>query len=339
VHLSRDQLAFVQALHKAYEDSRDVQRVKGIVDRNGEFRTTANWQVRDQAVRLRDDLVDVETTFTALIDKSWLLYTGDVSPKSLTDMQAELTRVAPEALVGGGDLATLVLTNEALQQQVVAELAGILKSPREPLAPQEPADELRNAVGPLYATLFEVSGVMPIFERQQDLSTQLAEVDLKLEDMGVNTLTPPERRAITREKATIEQQLQQASNEWRATEPDRKTANALIVAQDKLLRREQYDLGPMGALFANRYDEVRGMMDPQLLDEGSVNIWLLIEAQAGLLDEVNASKPEPSLLENLSPPRAQAVSAAALMAALGKKVPKPKPGKGKNKGKKKPPPR
>lgn len=343
VHLNRDQLAFVQALHKFYEDTRDIQRIKSITERNAEFRATANWQVRDQAVRLRDELVDIETTLTALIDETWLFYTGDIGLKSFLEMQAELTRIAPEALAGGGDLATLVLTNEALQQQVIAEVSSILKSPREPLAPAASADELRQSIGPLYVTLLDVSGVMPIYERQQELTAQLAEVDAKLEDMGVNTLTPPERRAITREKATIEQQLLQASNEWRATEPDRKTANALIAAQDDLLRKEQYDLGPVGALFAHRYDEVRAMMDPALLDEGSVNIWLLLEAQAALLNEINASKPEPSLLADLSPPRAPTISQAALMASLGKKVPQPKPGKGKGKGKpkgkKKPPPR
>ncbi|MCB9897321.1 MAG: hypothetical protein H6825_04900 [Planctomycetes bacterium] len=332
--LTKEATIFLMALNNAYESSRDIRRISAIQQQNDEFRKTANWQARDRAVRLRDELIDQETIYTSLIDSSWTLYFDDVSPGTIEELEAELLKVAPDADLGGGDLSTLILTNEHLRTQVFSEVGGILTSPRIPVAPsKQEAKALFDEATQLQIELLTTTGVGKLLEEQAKLEAELDEIDARLADKGVNKLDPVARRQETTHRLEVTRRLAQIDVEWHTTPIDRGLAGRLIELQDDLLRFSMFDLGLQGSLYGHAYDAVRDRYTPEEMADDSAKTWDYLEQQGVLLNILQSVNRPEDPLAGLDAPEVGLSQADYLFqlkqaaAGLEKAVPKPPKGK------------
>ena len=107
--LGKRGLAFLAQLAEAYQAARDPRELRSVLDWNGDFLRTANWQLRDRAVRTRDEIIEREIAYARLSVQAWGLLDEEASDATLDELVASLTEIAPETMGAGGDIASLVL--------------------------------------------------------------------------------------------------------------------------------------------------------------------------------------------------------------------------------------
>lgn len=293
---SREVLALLSALERAYESSRTPRTVEQFMELNREFLRTADWAVRDRAVQARDELVAREVGFTRLMQDAAALLAGTGDPELLTSAQEALARLAPEAAQGGDDLAVLVLRHKELREQVMAEVSAVITAPQPAAPPPATDEELRPRVAELQAALLDAGELRPVLEEQATAETQLAKLDEQLQqDM------PLDRKMFLVGKRTeIQERRNAAEARFLGTEPDPVLWDQLVEVQDELIRRRQLDLGPAAVLYGARVQALRDVLAEGLPDSSAR--WKFLEQQRELIELLDGLRPAENPLLGIAPP-------------------------------------
>jgi hypothetical protein len=195
--------------------------------------------------------------------------------------------------------------------------------------PAESDAELFKQIQELQLALIQASGVLPLLDGQAALDSELATIDKRLEDKGVNAPDAATRRELNRRRNELSRARNENRAAWMATPPAPDEAEALVEAGDRLLRRRLLDLGPLGALYSHRVDALQRRAAEEGRDARTT--WRLLEDQALMAAELQEARPEPDPLAGLLPLPPQLVpskEAAAVQAKLKAVQAKNKPAKG-----------
>src|SRR4030095_3729845 len=122
VTLSPDAQAMLLALGNALDATRSTRQLDQYMDFNQSFITSADWAQSDRAVEMRDEIVAREVTFAHLVQDADTVASGGGDDELLANMRTRLQQAAPEVQGAGDDLAVLVVRDEALRGQVLAEV-------------------------------------------------------------------------------------------------------------------------------------------------------------------------------------------------------------------------
>jgi hypothetical protein len=312
---AKEQL-FLSALPRAYEDAHDLGKLTTFAQANTDFLRTQDWARRGTAVIHRTGLVEREKAWLDLSVKAAAMVAAPepLPEEELDEMMVTLGRLSPRTMNAGESLATLVLRDEDMREQVLAELQERLDQPVEPLFPEDTEDELVAHRDELQAALLDATGLVPVLDEIITLGAEREQVDAQLQDKGVHAPDPVQRQQLRKRLNEVDNRLARLRSQWISTPPAQEQAQALIEAQDALLRRRIFDMGPAGALFADRYEGLRRAHDPD--DGRSDSVWLLIESQGLLLTELDEARPEPDPLDGLAPLPTPIVGGAANRAAI-----------------------
>ncbi len=339
--LGRRALTLVANVQAAYDASRRDKVLEQLTEANRSFLQNADWAQRDRAVILRDDLLTREIGFTRLAAETADLAAGRLGPEDVVRLEQLLAEIAPVAAVASKPMAVLVLEDENLRTQVVADLHARLARPAPAPTLPPPAVELQPLVTKLQLKLMTLHGLAEIIAEHGDVSAAIEELAPRIEELEARREMVARHElvaqmvSLVRRRAALEEQ-------WYTIVPDPGTWGALVQAQDDFIARQIFDLGPKGALFAARrdaVDEVRATGTPDPAAQ-----WRLIEMQRDLLLALAEARPPADPLEGLAPPpllsvtlmqQAQAAAAGGKVSGKGgkkappggpkKAVPKPKP--------------
>lgn len=299
--LPRHVLILLADVERAYGASRlDVRQVKLMMDANQEFLETENWALRDNAVRMRDEIIEREALFARLLFRSNDIVNGEgLSKATIEEMSGMLGELDPESQSRKSDTTTLVLENEEYRLQVLGEVAKMLRDVPEEEEREEPA-ELYGRLTGLHAALIAESGLVELKASNEALTEEQAEIDAKLANLGVDVLSPVERSELVRRKKAIFNELTRNKRTWMSTDPEFDRAHEVIDTQDAVIQQGLRDLGFRGALFAHRYEDLTREYDPE--DDTPQAIWGHLEKQVVLITEIEKARPVPSPLKGLKPP-------------------------------------
>lgn len=327
--LPREQLTFLSNLQTAYDSSRTDPQVNQLATLNQRFLQNGDWSLRDRAVRLREALIERETTFNRLAEKAHALVGGRIEPAELAEMETALYSVAPELQAKKPDLSALVLQDPALAAQVLAELQGVVAKPHPATLAPPPASELWPNVNFLERKLVFTAGVDGIIAELKSIDTELKRLDDKIA-ATIETTDVDSRMLLVGEKVELSTRRDELNKTWHTVAPDEGLYSQLVLAQDQLIRRLMLDVGTGGVLFAACHDAIVEQLDgglPPTTDER----WFLIKEQQDLLERLNAALPEPDPLEAIEmlpdmPPLAAKPEAPPAPKAAAKPKPKAKAG-------------
>ena len=313
----------VNRLERAYEASRELQRVKGYELDLDAFLKTSNSAARDRSVQTRDKLMATELRWLGLVERAEEIVTQGLSDTDLQAMLAELDELSPETADSPPSVITQLINDESVRMQVIGELQGLLSAPLKSRVPVETDAELLATLPGLHQALKEKSGLTETFAESLAVDTELLQLEEQLADRGVEAPSPDERRALISHKAELMVQRNRIRNTLTVTPPDPESAAALRDTQDALIRRRMFDLGARAALFGHRYDDLAEQGKYAGLPPGK--IWTHLEEQAELISALDGARPAPNPLEGIK------LDPTSLLAppskeALAKPLPKPKAG-------------
>lgn len=318
-------------LTRALEVSRDTKRLNPVETLNKDFQETDNWIARDQAVQRRDHLFERELLWLQLTIQAQELVAGSLPDEQLSAILATLDEISPETKQEASLVERLV-TDEALQAQVLAELSDLLAAPAESSLPIESDEELLASLPDLNIDLLERSGLVETFQETEATETELTAIEERLADKGVNAAGPEKRVKLQNRMLELMRKQNELRKVWNTTEPNPQAAQVLRVTQDALIRRRMDGLGPQAALFGHRYDLL--LADAEEVTRSPARWWSHLEAQAQLISALDEARPAPHPLEGLDLETKPLPVGPITAADLAKPINKPKT-KGKKKGGKK----
>jgi len=327
-NLNRQQLAFLTGLQSAYDSSRGDPRLNQMANLNRRFLQSGDWSLRDQAVKIREALVERETSFNKLAEQAHALVGGRVEAPELADMETALYAIAPELQEQKPDLSALVLQDPTLAAQALGELQASLAEPRPVVVAPPSAAELLPTITALQKKLVFDAGLDEVIAEHKSLNAELEALDKTI--VKSEQWTDLEARmALVDRKVELTTRRDELAHQWHTVDPDETLYSQLIAAQDQLIRRLMLDLGAGGSLFAARRDElVAAFADglPPSADER----WTLLTDQQDLLEQLNQTQPVPDPLEaiemlpDMPPMVAKPAPPAPDPHATAKPKPKPK---------------
>ena len=297
VTLSRDAQAVFAALGNALEATRATRQLDQYIDFNRAFVNSADWGQRDHAVELRDEIVAREVTFAHLVQDAHTVATGAGDDELLASMRTRLQQVAPEVESAGDDRAVLVVHDEALRGQVLAEVDTVLAEQAPPAPPPRPDAELRPRVEELRQQLLDKAGLPPILEEHATLAKQIADLDKQL----TADLPQDKRLELVGQRTPLIMRSNDLEVQWLGSVPDPPTWDELIPTTQELIHRRMLDLGPAGVLYGVRCDALDTVLADGLPDTPSQ--WKYFDQQQDfltLLDGLQPSSGNP--LHNVSLP-------------------------------------
>jgi hypothetical protein len=331
----RELVALLLGLERAYEASRELRPIEQYMELNREFVKSGDWARRDRAVQERDALIAREVDFARLMQDAATLHAGTGDAELLARFQQALAELAPAEQALGDDVAVMVLRDDGLREQVMAEVGALLTTVKPPPPPPAPDAELRPQVVELQAALIEQAGLADVIKGLQGTESQLELIDAELQaDLPLDR-----RKEYVGRRTNIVATRDEQQRQWYSTEPDPATFDALVARQDELIARRMLDLGPSGVLYGARVQALRDVRDEGLPD--SARRWQFLEQQQELLSLLDGLQPTENPLLGLELPdvtglmlikEAQA-KVAAEKAALAKSAPKPGAGKKQGGGK------
>jgi len=298
--LGTKELVALSGLKRGYGSTRDVGDIRIFVSSNESFLRSGDWSDRDTAVRIRDRIMKKETEFLRLAGEARKILLNDLDAPSVEAMIESLIELAPEAMSGETDVTRLVLRDGDVREKVVLEAQAFLAEDLRVLPPETEASELLRQLPELQLSLVEKSGLKEVREELTAIEVELADVDARLEDRGVNSLTPDERKDKTRRRVELSNRQSVLQLQWMQTAPSEAELTELVETQDTIIRRRMHELGYRGALFAHRYDRLEASMAPSLEEPHST--WQLLEDQTGLIVALDEATPDPEPMAGLIPP-------------------------------------
>lgn len=317
--------AVLRRLSQAYDLSRDTAVLDELQRHNATFLENENWIERDKAVQARDALIQREVDWADVVGQARLLITGGLTPAQLDRLEATLDALSPETRPDQGSPMEQLLADPQRQQKVQAELLMILGQPLDLGLPQASDQELMGLLPGLQAELVKASGLVEPYAELMGLNAELATLEESLADRGVNALEVDARRAAVARKAELVVRQNELNFQVGHSPPSVPEAKALIQAQDALIRRRLFEIGPRGALFAARHDTLdpRGFADLPTPDQ-----WAFLEDQVALITALDEARPAPHPLEGVTmhPPVQGIVLQSDLLGDLPKPGKKPAPG-------------
>ena len=327
-NLNRQQLAFLTGLQSAYDSSRADPRLTQMSNLNRRFLQSGDWSLRDQAVKLREALVEREIAFNGLAEQAHALVGGRVESAQLAEMETALYAIAPELEVQKPDLSALVLQDPALAAQALNELQTSLGPPAGPAEAPPAAAELWPTITALQKKLVSEAGLDEVIAEHKSLNTELESLDKTIEKSEQWTDLEA-RMALVDHKVELTTRRDELAHQWHLVDPDESLYSQLIATQDQLIRRLMLDLGAGGSLFAARRDSLVAALAnglPPSADER----WTLLTDQQELLEQLNSEQPVPDPLEAIEmlpdmPPVVAKPAPAPDPKATAKPKPKPKP--------------
>jgi hypothetical protein len=295
---TKEQLA-LNSLATVYEHTRDSHGLKAYMEANQSFLSSVDWGDRDRAVRLRDTIIDREAKILKIAAQAREILRGGKEPAEVEQMITMLRRMAPEILSWRTDVSALVLKDDEIRHAVAKEAKVFLETPTVSSIPEEDSDTLVSRLPSLQINLVQASNLSDLREELTVIEVEIEDIDARLADRGVNSLSPTERdektsrwKGLTHRQTTLQRQ-------WMRTPPAQPELDELFRAQDDVIRRSLYELGHRGALFAHRCDAQRSRTEISL--QSSYSTWQLIEEQASLIHEMDEARPAPGPLDGLPP--------------------------------------
>src|SRR5262249_21801677 len=192
-------------------------------DFNQAFLNSADWAQRDHAVELRDEIVNREVTFAHLVQDANTVAAGGGDDELLASMRTRLHDVAPDLENAGDDLAELVVRDETLRSQVLAEVDTMLAEEDPPQPQPRPDAELRPRVVELRQQLLDKAGLPPVLEEHATLATQIADLDKQLE----SDLPQDKRLELVTQRTPLVRRSNELEVKWLGTKPDPETWDEL----------------------------------------------------------------------------------------------------------------
>ena len=343
VELSTKELFALDSLNRVYRETRSPTGVRLYMASNRKFLLENDWQDRDRAVKIRDELMIEEAEFLRLADLARRLSRGEADEDAAEQILESLRIISPDTMDEATDVTGLILRDEVLRDQVVREAEAFLRTPSARRVPEQGADALAAVVPQLQLDLVSASGLSDVRDELVRISFELEDIEARLKDRGVNSLTTTERAGKVRRKAELTARQAQLQHEWLNTPPAQAQLASLLEVLDQVTVRRMHELGFQGALYARRHDELSSARP--LMLETSYTTWEYLDEVTKLLTDLDEARGEPDPLEGLVPPPDPKYIAqqTQLILALKKtrpdlfiRIPKPRPPAGK-KGKKAPP--
>ncbi|MGQ0553169.1 MAG: hypothetical protein ACT4PU_08100 [Planctomycetota bacterium] len=297
--LPRRSLDLLTDLAAAYRVSREVRPLDLYMEANRNFVKQADWAMRDRAVLLRDEIIEREIGYTRLVSQAYDLVNGQVGPQGLAEMEALLAKIAPEVVAKGNDLAVQVLRDPTLRQQVLDELTAQFREAPPARAAPRPAGTLRVLIEMLQLKLLQRAELAPVITEHAQLEASLALLAVQMKE-AAGAMDQEQRAALVERIVTETTRRNDLEVQWYSTAPDPELYAQLVEAQEELIVRLCLDLGPKGAYFGPRRDEIAHLIEQ---DDGySPRRWQVLEAQQDLIIALNDARPTPGPLAGLAPP-------------------------------------
>lgn len=297
--LSTKELLALSSLGIAYEASRDLRPLQSFMASNQSFLSTIDWGDRDRAVRLRDNIVQREASLLNLAGQARDILRGGKRPVEVERMIVTLRHLTPEALSEKSNVNSLILRDDDMRQQVVAEAMEFLQTPSRSMVPEEDSSTLVDRLTSLQIALVDASHLSELREELTVIDVEIRDLDVRLADRGVNSLSPIEREEKSARWSELNNRQSILQHQWMRTPPAQPQLDELVRAQDDVIRRSMFELGYRGALFAHRYDLQREETEASLAMPYTT--WELIEEQASLIREMDEARPDPGPLDGLPP--------------------------------------
>ncbi len=308
--LNAAELVALQQIEGAYAQTRDLTLVNRLIENNGRFLDTSDWNKRKIAVDIRDELLEREASFQHLQGLAEMIARGNASPERLVEVRETLMRIAPHATDDGSSLALLVLEDEDVRRSVLADVIGYMLAEVPPQVTLT-SDELEAKVLVLQTEVAEQSGLADDLQELQEVEQQVKLLEQEAED----DLSFDFERRKARNSKLVE--LYDRRNElrslWRNTEPAVEPVDELIATYDELIRTRMAGLGLRGALFGARFDALDRHRERR--GGSPIHTWNLLDDQNALLNAIGETEAEPDYLEGLPPPPDKTSWAAAQEAA------------------------
>ncbi len=297
--LSTKELLALSSLEIAYQKTRNPTELKAYMAGNEKFLSTADWGERTKAVRQRDAIIDREAELLRMAGVGRGIVRREVEPSEVEFMIVTLRRMVPQLLAKQTDVNALLLEDEDLRQTVVAEALDFLKTPTVSTIPTEDSRTLAGRLPELGLALVEASNLRELREEMTVIEVEIADLDLRLADRGVSSLSPTERKQKTNRWSELQNRQSILQHQWTRTPPAEPELSGLLTAQDEVIRRSMFELGHRGALFAHRYDAQ--LQDTELDLQTPYSTWQLVEEQATLISDLEEARPDPGPLAGLPP--------------------------------------
>jgi hypothetical protein len=289
----------LDSLRIAYGDSRDSLELENYISANQAFLSTLDWGDRDQAVRIREALLAQEASFQRLVVEAQEILKGGKRSIEVEAMVVNLRRMAPSLAFRKKTASSLVLNNESIRAEALQEALDFLQSPTPEHAPREGSDALLKKLPELQSDLIQASALVELRAELSSVEAELAEIETRLEDLGVNSLSDDARKQQSARANELRVRESTLQAQWLNTPPAQPQLNDLIRVQDGILQCSMLELGARGVLFAHRYDSLSMKKEERL--ETPFGTWRFLEEQAELIGLMDEARPELDPLYGLPP--------------------------------------